>query len=116
MSNPTLIQGFEDIVTFIKQQDKRMESLIKQKQELKEHNDGLKDELYFSHDQYEKLKEENKELKKQNEYYINMFNAVVESETEKVKEINKLMKLIQLYKSTIESQSDYSNSDDDNAE
>ena len=83
MSNPTLINGFEDIITFIKQQDKRMENLVKQ----------------------------NKELKEQNEYYINMFNAVVESETEKVKEINKLMKLIQVYKNTIDS--DYSNSDDD---
>jgi hypothetical protein len=84
MNNPTLINGFEDIITFIKQQDKRMENLVKQ----------------------------NKELKEQNEYYINMFNAVVESETEKVKEINKLMKLIQVYKNTIDS--DYSNSDEDN--
>jgi hypothetical protein len=57
---------------------------------------------------------QNEELKRRNEYYINMFNFVVESETEKVKEINKLMKLVQVYKNTIESQSDYSNSDEDN--
>lgn len=88
MNNPTLINGFEDIITFIKQQDKRMENLVKQ----------------------------NKELKEQNEYYINMFNAVVESETEKVKEINKLMKLVQVYKNTIDNQSDYSNSDDDKSQ
>jgi hypothetical protein len=86
MNNPTLINGFEDIITFIKQQDKRIENLVKQ----------------------------NEELKRRNEYYINMFNFVVESETEKVKEINKLMKLVQVYKNTIESQSDYSNSDEDN--
>jgi FtsZ-binding cell division protein ZapB len=111
MSNPTLINGFEDIITFIKQQDKRMENLVRINEQLKEHNNGLKEELYFSQDQYEKLKQENQELQKQNQYYINMFNAVVESETEKVKEINKLMKLIQVYKNTIDS--DHSNSDDD---
>lgn len=88
MNNPTLINGFEDIITFIKQQDKRIENLVKQ----------------------------NEELKRRNEYYINMFNFVVESETEKVKEINKLMKLVQVYKNTIESQSDHSNSDDDKSQ
>lgn len=46
MSNPTLINGFEDIVTFIKQQEHM-------NQKLKEEN--------------EKLKQENKELKEDNE-------------------------------------------------
>jgi len=41
MSNPTLINGFEDILTFIKQQEHRNQELKEENKKLKEENESL---------------------------------------------------------------------------
>ncbi len=54
MSNPTLINGFEDIVTFIKQQEHRNQKLKEEMEELKE---VLAQKFYKHYDQmnYDKM-------------------------------------------------------------
>ena len=75
--NPTLINGFEDVVDYIKQQGDRIKKLEEENKKLKEEIDGdgwlkqgYKTELSNSHKQQNrmvreitKLKEENKKLK-----------------------------------------------------
>jgi cell division protein FtsB len=60
--NPTLINGFDDVMTFIKQQEHRIKELEK----------------------------ENKKLEKDNNDTVGMFNFVVIQEEEKVKKIHEL--------------------------
>ena len=78
--NPTLINGFEDVVTHIKQQEQRIKELEEKNKELKEEiegdgwlKQGYKTDLSNSHKQQNrmvkeivKLKEENKKLKEEN--------------------------------------------------
>jgi len=76
-SNPTLINGFEDIITHIKNQEQRIMSLEEEHKQVKKENDELKEEkvkwesLWFNQNQWcneltEKvgsLTDENYELK-----------------------------------------------------
>ena len=76
-SNPTLINGFEDIITHIKNQEQRIMSLEEEHKQVKKENDELKEEkvkwesLWFNQDQWcneltkkvDKLTDENYELK-----------------------------------------------------
>jgi len=71
--NPTLINGFEDVLTFIKQQEEKIKELKKENKKLKniENNDkqemyaileDLRDENKFYWESMEKLKEDNKQM------------------------------------------------------
>jgi vacuolar-type H+-ATPase subunit I/STV1 len=76
-SNPTLINGFEDIITHIKNQEQRIMSLEEEHKQVKKENDELKEEkvkwesLWFNQNQWcneltekvDKLTDENYELK-----------------------------------------------------
>jgi len=76
-SNPTLINGFEDIVSYIKNQEQRIMSLEEEHKQVKKENDELKEEkvkwesLWFNQNQWcneltekvDKLTDENYELK-----------------------------------------------------
>ena len=71
MSNPTLINGFEDIVTFIKQQEHRNQKLKEENEKLKQENtqyrmdiDNLKDELHLYKASHTRITEENESLMK----------------------------------------------------
>lgn len=80
MSNPTLINGFEDIVTFIKQQEHKNKVLREENQKLKEEKETLENmlaESYSKHDVSD-LTEENNKLKKENE-------SLMKSEVRQVK-------------------------------
>ena len=112
-SAPNLIVGFEDIITHIKNQEKRIEELENKNEELldkchqrfKENAKNISlganvyhrikkenEELLGYKKGYERLKEENKELQESNQQYIDMFNAIVSSEGEKVDRIESLEK------------------------
>jgi chromosome segregation ATPase len=76
-SNPTLINGFEDIVSYIKNQEQKIMSLEEEYKQVKKENDELKEEkvkwesLWFNQNQWcneltekvDKLTDENYELK-----------------------------------------------------
>ena len=76
-SNPTLINGFEDIITHIKNQEQRIMSLEEEHKQVKKENDELKEEkvkwesLWFNQNEWcneltekvDKLTDENYELK-----------------------------------------------------
>ncbi len=64
MQNPTLINGFEDVLTFISQQAERIKhlekdkaTLVRENVELGEELDQYKEELFEAHHQYGLLKE-----------------------------------------------------------
>jgi chromosome segregation ATPase len=64
MQNPTLINGFEDVLTFISQQAERIKrleqdkaTLVRENVELGEELDQYKEELFEAHHQYDVLKE-----------------------------------------------------------
>jgi len=79
-SNPTLINGFEDIITHIKNQEQRIMSLEEEHKQVKKENDELKEEkvkwesLWFNQNEWcneltekvDNLKEENEELEERN--------------------------------------------------
>lgn len=43
MENPTLVKDFNDVMTFIKQQEQRIKTLEKKKKDLEEENKKLKE-------------------------------------------------------------------------
>lgn len=121
-SAPNLIVGFEDIITHIKNQEKRIEELENKNEELldkchqrfKENAKNISlganvyhrikkenDELHGYKKGYERLKEENKKLQESNQQYIGMFNAVVTSEGEKVDKVQELQERIQYLRDLI---------------
>ena len=64
--NPTLIAGFEDVMSYIKNQDARIKSLEKENKKLKLEDDQMEDtlsSLNFYMEANQELKEENKKLK-----------------------------------------------------
>jgi len=68
MQNPTLINGFEDVLTFISQQAERIKrleeekaTLVRENVELGEELDQYKEELFEAHHQYDLLKEKNQQ-------------------------------------------------------
>jgi len=76
MSNPTLINGFEDIITFIKQQEHRNQKLQEENNQLKKKFEVLnsvqeafrkqmREEMNILNKPTEKLKEENKKLQEE---------------------------------------------------
>ena len=80
MSNPTLINGFEDILTFIKQQEHRNQELKEENKKLKEENESLmKAEV-----RQEKIHME--EIKKLKKMLDNLPNEEEESEEEEEEE------------------------------
>ena len=73
MSNPTLINGFEDIITFIKQQEHRNKTLQEENKKLKEKVEegvsvceGAKESMEEMFEEIKKLKEANEKLKEEN--------------------------------------------------
>ena len=98
MSNPTLINGFEDIVTFIKQQEHRNQKLKEENEKLKEENDDLNGRLEdVNHtaeeweDSYNELKEEKNELWKETEELTQKIETLKEEIKKQKKEHIKSM-------------------------
>jgi FtsZ-binding cell division protein ZapB len=116
--NPTLINGFEDILTFIKQQDHRIKELEEKNKQLingknelynelenktdeceelkkelthvQENLDEMMDFTYFK--QVKKLEVENKKLKEKNDCIQRQIDSVCDA-NDKLKEENKALKM-----------------------
>ena len=93
--NPTLIPGFEDIITHIRQQEQRIKKLQEENKNLKCEDDTLEDtlaSLNFYTEQCAELKEEIKKLKEKidEQYEFSYFKKMkdLQGENKKLKEEN----------------------------
>ena len=85
MSNsvPTLINGFEDIVTFIKQQEHRNQKLQEENKKLQERNESLSKKLHeFDPSATEKIKKLEQELEKTNSGWSQMEEKIEDLQEE----------------------------------
>lgn len=91
MSNPTLINGFEDIVNFIKQQEHRNQKLMEENKKLKKENQDLQDTKSMYGGEIVELREDIEELKEEAEQNKQLFDTTF-GDLMKLKEENKKLK------------------------
>lgn len=75
MSNPTLIVGFEDVMTYIKNQDQRIKELEKENHKIKDSSvweDAVEMVKEAANKKIKKLEEENKKLQ---DYRTSVYNV-----------------------------------------
>jgi len=96
MSNPTLINGFEDIVTFIKQQEHRNQKLKEENNKLKDKIREWTEEVVELREESDELVEENKKLKEKTVEHLSMaetlHDGVVEENKKLQEELEKTKK------------------------
>ncbi len=119
MSNPTLINGFEDIVTFIKNQEHRNKTLKEENQKLKEENKKLEDKIREWteevvelreesegwEDSYNQLKQESEEsynevkqeLEKTKKYGVSVLSETLDQERKNIEALRKELEETQKY-------------------
>ncbi len=90
MSNPTLINGFEDIVTFIKNQEHRNKTLKEENQKLKEENKKLEDKI-------REWTEEVVELREESEGWEDSYNQLKQESEESYNEVKQELEKTKKY-------------------